>query len=123
MIYRQGKPWMAVGGAGAETTMAGILQPILNVVDFGMDPQQANDAPRFRWGDLMYYTLGTRLRLEAAIGPDVRADLAARGHDVVPLAEEPQPLVGNTNMILYDAATGVMQTGANSRGRDASVGY
>jgi gamma-glutamyltranspeptidase/glutathione hydrolase len=123
MIYRAGTPWMAVGGAGAETTMAGILQPILNVVEFGMEPQRANDAPRFRWGDLMYYTLGTRLRLEAAIGPEVRADLAARGHDLVPLDEEPQPLVGNTNMILYDAGSGTMQTGVNSRGRDAAAAY
>lgn len=123
LLYKGGKPWMAIGGAGAETTLSGVLQPILNAIDFGMDIQQANDAPRFRWGDMMYYTLGTQLRLEAGIGEETRRGLAALGHDIVALATEPKPVVGATNALLYDAGSGLITTSANNRGRDAAAAY
>jgi len=123
IIFKDGKPWMAIGGAGAETTMSGILQPILNAIDFGMDVQRANDAPRFVWGDVIHYTGGTKLQLEAAIPANVRNELQAMGHDLVPLGDSPVPLVGNTNAIMYDPQTGAIMTGANLRGRDAAVGY
>jgi gamma-glutamyltranspeptidase/glutathione hydrolase len=121
LLYKRGKPWMAVGGAGAEATLSGILQPILNVLDFDMDAQQANDAARFRWGELMYYALGTKVRLEAGIDEQTRRGLAAQGHEIVPLDAEPKPVVGATNMIVYDAASGLMTASANSRGRDAAA--
>ena len=41
MLFKDGKLFMVVGGAGAETTMWGIAQPIVNAIDFGMDPQAA----------------------------------------------------------------------------------
>jgi gamma-glutamyltranspeptidase/glutathione hydrolase len=123
ILYRRGRPWLAIGGAGAETTMSGVLQPIVNVLDFGMDVQAANDAPRFRWGDMMYYTLGTQLRLEAGIPDTTRRELAALGHDVVPLAAEPKPVVGATNALLYEASSGLIVTSANRRGRDDAAAY
>jgi gamma-glutamyltranspeptidase len=123
LLYKRGKPWMAIGGAGAEATLSGILQPILNVVEFGMDLQQANDAPRFRWGDLMYYALGTQLRLEAGISEETRRALTALGHEVVPLDAEPKPVVGATNILLNDCVTGLITASANSRGRDAAVAF
>jgi gamma-glutamyltranspeptidase / glutathione hydrolase len=123
ILYRAGRPYLAVGGAGAETTMSGVLQPIVNVLDFGMDVQAANDAPRFRWGDMMYYTLGTQLRLEPGIPDTTRRELAALGHDVVPLSAEPKPVVGATNALLYDATSGLIITSANRRGRDAAAAY
>jgi gamma-glutamyltranspeptidase/glutathione hydrolase len=123
LLYKRGKPWMAIGGAGAEATLSGILQPILNVIEFEMDLQQANDAARFRWGDLMYYALGTQLRLEAGISEDTRRGLAALGHDVVPLEAEPRPVVGATNILLHDFASGLITASANSRGRDAAVAF
>ena len=123
ILYRGGRPCLAIGGAGAETTMSGVLQPIVNVLDFGMDVQSANDAPRFRWGDMMYYTLGTQLRLEAGIPEATRRELAALGHDLVPLAVEPKPVAGATNALLYDASSGLIVTSANRRGRDAAAAY
>lgn len=123
MLYKAGKPWMAIGGAAAETTISGVLQTILNVLHFGMNIQAANDAPRFRWGDMMYYTLGTQLRLEAGIGEDTRRELGTLGHDVVPLAADPKPVVGATNALLYDARSGLITTSANNRGRDAAAAY
>jgi gamma-glutamyltranspeptidase/glutathione hydrolase len=123
LLYRKGRPWMGIGGAGAEATMSGVLQVVLNVIDFGLEAQAANDAARFRWGDMMYYTLGTGLRLEAGIGEETRRELAARGHDLVPLAAEPRPVVGATNALLHDADSGLITTSVNRRGRDAAAAY
>jgi gamma-glutamyltranspeptidase/glutathione hydrolase len=66
--------------------MGGAMQPqghvqfLLNLLVFGMDVQQAIDAPRFRHLD------GLRVALEAPIPDSVRAGLTALGHDIVDLA-------------------------------------
>jgi gamma-glutamyltranspeptidase/glutathione hydrolase len=63
--------------------MGGSMQPqghvqfLLDYLVFGMDPQQAVDAARFR------HMAGRRVALEPAIGDDVRAALRAMGHDVL----------------------------------------
>ena len=83
MLFKDGKLFMVVGGAGAESTMWGIAQPIVNAIDFGMDPQAALYAPRFRYGDIYHYTGGTETWLEPGIKPDVRdALIAARPYHV-----------------------------------------
>jgi hypothetical protein len=72
---------------------------------------------------MMYYTLGTQLRLEAGIPETTRRELAALGHDLVELSAEPKPVVGATNALQYDAATGLIVTSANRRGRDSAAAY
>jgi gamma-glutamyltranspeptidase/glutathione hydrolase len=47
MLMRDGKPFLAVGAPGGTTITMGVLQAILNVVDFGMSAQEAVSAPRF----------------------------------------------------------------------------
>ncbi|HUE95322.1 MAG TPA: gamma-glutamyltransferase family protein, partial [Longimicrobiaceae bacterium] len=70
------EPWMAFGVMGGAMQPQGHVQIFLNMVLFGMDPQEANDAARFR------HNSGTRVSFEAPIGEEVRAALRARGHDV-----------------------------------------
>ncbi len=53
----------------------GHLQVMLNMVEFGMDPQQAIDAPRFR------HLSGTSVAVEK-LDPEVGAALQALGHDI-----------------------------------------
>ena len=63
--------------------MGGSMQPqahvqvLLNIVVFGMDLQEAIDAPRFR------HQSGTRVALETPISADVRAALTLMGHTIV----------------------------------------
>ncbi|MEX2518148.1 MAG: gamma-glutamyltransferase [Paracoccaceae bacterium] len=47
IVFKDGKPFLLVGAPGGTTITMGNLQAILNVVDFGMDAQQAVHAPRF----------------------------------------------------------------------------
>jgi gamma-glutamyltranspeptidase/glutathione hydrolase len=71
------EPYMAFGVMGGAMQPQGHVQVLLNLVAFGMDPQAAVDAPRFR------HMSGKRVALEAPIPDDVRAALAALGHDIV----------------------------------------
>lgn len=131
IVSKNGKPFIAIASAGAETTAQGIVQPILNVIEFGMDMQKAIDAPRFRWGDVLHYTGGTDLWLEVSwnhvqISDAVRKGLAAKGHKIVPVKNAGlNPLVGNTNSILIDMETGARMAGVDSRPgtRDWAMGY
>ena len=50
MAVRDGRPWMAFGVMGGGMQPQGHLQVMANLVDFGMTPQEALDAPRFRIG-------------------------------------------------------------------------
>jgi gamma-glutamyltranspeptidase / glutathione hydrolase len=71
------EPWMAFGLMGGAMQPQGHVQMLLNMLVFGMDVQQAIDAPRFRHMD------GLRVALESPIGDEVRAALVALGHDVI----------------------------------------
>lgn len=89
LILRQGKPWMLLGTPGGDTQCQTNLQVLFNIALFGMDPQEAVEAPRF--GVFCYpgsfyphnYTKGV-LRLESRI-PEATADtLASWGHILQP---------------------------------------
>jgi gamma-glutamyltranspeptidase/glutathione hydrolase len=72
------QPWLSFGVMGGSMQPQGHLQVLLNLLVFGMDLQDAIDAPRFRHLD------GLRVALEPAIGDDVRRRLTALGHVIVP---------------------------------------
>lgn len=67
---------------GAFGVMGGFMQPqghvqvVSNMVDFGMNPQEALDAPRWQW------TKGKTVQVEQGVPNHVANGLSARGHDV-----------------------------------------
>jgi gamma-glutamyltranspeptidase/glutathione hydrolase len=77
IILRDGKLFMTAGAPGGSRIPTAVLQVILNVLDFGMNVQDAVDAPRFH-----HQWLPDRLSLEPGISPDTAALLKARGYDV-----------------------------------------
>lgn len=70
------EPWMSYGVMGGAMQPQGHVQVLLNLLVFGMDLQQALDAPRFR------HLTGSRVALEAPIPDSVRQALAALGHEI-----------------------------------------
>jgi len=123
MLFKDGKLFMVVGGAGAESTMWGIAQPIVNAIDFGMDPQTALNSPRFRYGDIYHYTGGTEAWLEPGIKPDVREALVQKGHKMSP-ADKPRIVArGTTQMTIVDQDSGALIGGAAPQGRDNLAAY
>jgi gamma-glutamyltranspeptidase/glutathione hydrolase len=71
------EPYLAFGVMGGAMQPQGHVQVLLNLLLFGMDPQQAADAARFR------HMSGRRVALESPIGDDVRAALRAMGHEII----------------------------------------
>jgi gamma-glutamyltranspeptidase/glutathione hydrolase len=77
ILAREGKFFLAVGAPGGSRITTAVLQVILNVVDFGMNAQEAVDFPRFH-----HQWQPDKLFLEPGFSPDTVALLKARGHDV-----------------------------------------
>lgn len=85
------QPYMSFGLMGGGVQAQGHVQFLLNHFVFGMDVQQAIDAPRFRHYD------GQRVALEAPIGDGVRAALTAMGHVLI---EQPTIAFGGAQAII-----------------------
>jgi gamma-glutamyltranspeptidase / glutathione hydrolase len=85
------QPWMSFGVMGGSMQPQGHVQLLLNLLVFGMDPQAAADAPRFRHFE------GRRVGLEAPIPDSVRAALTAMGHQVTEL---PPGSAGGAQLII-----------------------
>jgi gamma-glutamyltranspeptidase/glutathione hydrolase len=78
IVLRDGRPAVALGLPGGVRIFASVFQALLNLLDHGMSLQEAVEAPRV-------WTQGQELEVEQAVPEAVRAALAARGHDVVPV--------------------------------------
>jgi gamma-glutamyltranspeptidase / glutathione hydrolase len=114
-ITKNGAAWSSFGVMGGFMQPQGHLQVGLNLTMFGMDPQTALDAPRFNWLE------GLTVGLETAVGADVRAELARRGHALYP---PEQPLhYGGGQVIVRDPETGVLIGGSEPRNDGTAVGW
>jgi gamma-glutamyltranspeptidase/glutathione hydrolase len=102
---------MPFGVMGGPMQPQGHVQVACNLVDFGMDVQRMLDAPRFR----VIEDGGCRVMFEPGIAPAVVADLAARGHDVVPASDPGFGGFGGGQAIRIDGATGVRACGSDPR--------
>ena len=82
IVSREGKPLMVIGAAGGSRIITAVVHCILNVIDYGMNIQEAIDAPRFhqQW-------LPDTTNVDAfALSPDTRRILVAMGHRLSDLA-------------------------------------
>jgi gamma-glutamyltranspeptidase / glutathione hydrolase len=75
IVFKDGKPWMATGGAGGSQIISVTLQNIINMIDFDMNLAEAVLAPRIH-----HQWLPDMLYIQPGISPDTQAILAARGH-------------------------------------------
>jgi gamma-glutamyltranspeptidase/glutathione hydrolase len=118
MALREGRLWLSFGVMGGFMQPQGHLQVLTNMVDYGLDPQAALDAPRFRVderGD-------PRVSIESGVPLKTRKALAAMGHDV---HREPtfKPDFGGGQVIAVDAGTGVLWGGSDPRKDGCVVGF
>ncbi len=85
----------------------GHLQVVVNTVRYGMNPQQALDAPRWQW------LQGRTVEVEHGLGEQLTRALASRGHDV--RVQLDSGAFGRGQMIRRDPETGVLEGGTESR--------
>jgi gamma-glutamyltranspeptidase/glutathione hydrolase len=120
IVLRSGKPWLALSTVGGDYQDQVILQVFLNLALFGMNPQQAIEAPKFTTDHMVDSFAGHpfkagSLNLEERLHADagrVKA-LKERGHVVVSTGSW-----GNgtaPTAIVFDAGSGVFSAGADPR--------
>jgi gamma-glutamyltranspeptidase/glutathione hydrolase len=76
VVSRDGKPVLVIGAPGGSRIITVVAHLILNMVDYGMNLQEAIDAPRFHQ---QWLPEGTAVE-EFALSPDTRRMLADMGH-------------------------------------------
>ena len=121
---RGGEPWLAFGVMGGATQPQAHAWIISNVVDFGMNLQEAGDAPRIihldssqPTGERM--TDGGRVTLESGFGPEIRDALRALGHRV----EDVPGVFGGYQAIARHPESGCWVGASESRKDGMAAGY
>ena len=115
-VFRDGSLVAALGTPGSYGIPQTTTQMLLNLLVYGMDIQEAIEAPRVR-----VYTDRT-VDAEARIPVDVRAALEARGH-VLRLLPEYSWVVGGGQGVTRDPATGTLAGGADPRRDGYAIGW
>ncbi len=127
MAFRDGRLFMPFGTPGADMQPQSMIQVFLNIVEFGMDPQEAIEQPRF--GTFSYpesfwphtYRPGS-LKLESRIPASVVDDLRSRGHQVDVWPEWTRT-VGNVCAITVDHERQTLTGGADARAEAYAAGW
>lgn len=121
---RDGQPWLSFGVMGGATQPQAHAQIIINLVDFGMNLQEAGDAPRILHtgsseptGTVM--TDGGTLHLETGIDYQVLRKLSNRGHKI----QINVGSFGGYQAIMYDAENGVYYGASESRKDGQAAGF
>jgi gamma-glutamyltranspeptidase/glutathione hydrolase len=123
-VCKDGKPWLSFGVMGGAMQPQGHVQVLINLIDFGMNLQEAGDAARIRHEGGRQPTgidedlLGT-VYVESGVSADAIAGLRARGHVV----EIGGGNFGGYQAILRDAEHGVYVGATEMRKDGLAVGY
>ena len=126
IAFRNGKLFMPFGAPGGDSQCPAMVQMFLNVAAFGMNPQEAVEAPRivpwnFPSSFWPHTYLPGRINVEGRIPESTINELTRRGHDVVVLPEWATS-TGGLSGIMVDQKTGVLKGGADPRRDNYAVG-
>jgi len=112
MVVKDGKPFFSFGLMGGDMQPQGHVQALVNLIDFGMDVQQAGESPRFR------HTGGSVL-LESAFDGFLRSALGRKGHHVAGAIDA----WGGYQGIVIDPRSGVLMGGSDPRKDGLAIGW
>jgi gamma-glutamyltranspeptidase / glutathione hydrolase len=126
LAMKNGKPFMAFGVQGGDTQDQNLLQFFLNVVEFGMNVQEACEAPNIN-SDQLYLSLGGEDRkpkpgsilLNDATPPYVRSELQKMGYRM----RFDDRTSGPINAIFFDWEHGSFWGGSSNHGEDYGIGW
>jgi len=125
-ITRNGEPWISFGVMGGAMQPQGHVQIVLNLIDFGMNLQEAGDAPRIQHegstepsGQVTEMRDGGELELESGYPYETVRALMRKGHKVM-FADGPY---GGYQAILWDARNRVYVGASEGRKDGQAAGY
>lgn len=114
--FKEGKFHLSIGTPGGFGILQTTPQMLMNVLEYGMNVQQAIEAPRFK------YTLGKHVVMEERFPWHVRRALEMRGHEVE-VVESFSRLVGGAQGIQASQEQGTFQGGADPRRDGGAIGF
>jgi gamma-glutamyltranspeptidase/glutathione hydrolase len=114
MVFRDGRPVLIGNTPGADFQVQTNLQVITGILDFGLDPQAAVDAPR--WGDAP-----AGLIVEHEMPGATQRGLSERGHVLVPQPRTTNPTGRAQAIVITDE--GALIGGSDSRGEGGAAGW
>jgi gamma-glutamyltranspeptidase/glutathione hydrolase len=118
LVLRDGEPFMVLSSPGGDNQDQALIQVMLNIIEFGMNPQEAVEAPRFDTQHLVSsfddhkFAAGS-LNLESRLPDEVADQLKARGHRVK--VQSAWGTLSAPTVIVYDRQTRVASAGADPR--------
>ena len=126
IVTKDNKAFLICGTPGADTQVQTNLQLVTHVIDFGMNPQEAVAAPR--WRDLQNpmestvpHTCANALQLEGRFPEEVREALAQKGHELQLLGDWDGP--GSAQAILINPESNALSGGSDPRRDGYAVGW
>jgi gamma-glutamyltranspeptidase/glutathione hydrolase len=128
-VMKDGDPFMSFGVMGGDMQAQGQVQVLVNMIDFGMNVQEAGDAARWYHGGTATVTgekstgLGT-VAIESGYSDVVKAGLRARGFEVIPPGwEYGNDEFGGYQAIQWDKAHQTYWGASEMRKDGAALGY
>ena len=115
-LYPDGGFAFTMGTPGGDSQTQSLLQIVHNMQVFGMTPQQAIEAPRFR------SSRGLSVAIEDRVSSEVLTELFSLGHSLQ-VIQGWTATFGGAQMIFYDPETGVLTTAADPRREAYSLAY
>jgi gamma-glutamyltranspeptidase/glutathione hydrolase len=125
MVMKDAEPWLVFGVMGGDMQAQGQVQVLVNIIDFGMNVQQAGDAARiYHRGSASpdgtpASPHGGEVAMESGIPNATMKSLTDRGHTII----RSPGIFGGYQAILIDRPRGVLHGGTDPRKDGAAVGY
>ena len=113
IVLANGKLYLVSGAEGGPTIITNVVNMLMSVVDFGVDIQEAVNAPRFH-----HQWMPDELHLEDRISPDTARLLQSKGHKI-----EIERFWGDSECIAIDPKTGERLGASDGRHNGKAVGY
>ena len=112
MAMKDDQPWASFGVMGAAFQPIGHVYMMTNMIDYGLDPQEAVDCPRmfFEGGDI---------QIETGIPPATAERMALMGHKIT---NRPDPW-GGAQVVAFDRANGTLIGASDPRKDGLALGY
>ena len=126
LVMKDGQPFAALSTPGGDNQDQALMQVLFNVIEFGMNPQEAVEAARF---DSAHFVSSFEdhkfnpglLQIEQRFGDAVINDLKARGHKIE-VKPDFSPTAAPT-IIIFDSRTKLIQAGADPRRGRYAMGW
>ncbi|AVD54508.1 hypothetical protein CKF96_03010 (plasmid) [Priestia filamentosa] len=112
MVLKDDKPYISFGVMGGDMQPQGQVQVLLNLLEFGMNIQEAGEVARFRHDY-------NETALESEISSKTRLDLIDKGHKIISSVD----VFGGYQGILIDPTTNMLQGGSDPRKDGCAIGY